>query len=93
MAMLAKWQNWQPPLSAEASQPEAAESEKSFEQATAEMNTVYQGIVVGGETYHYLPAFLRHVPMPRDIEALAALERGIAATGMKEVADSGAPVV
>lgn len=27
-------------------------------------NTVYQGIVVGGETYHYLPAFLRHVPVP-----------------------------
>ena len=27
-------------------------------------NTVFQGIVVGGETYHYLPAFLRIVPVP-----------------------------
>lgn len=27
-------------------------------------NTFHQGIVVGGETYHYLPAFLRVVPVP-----------------------------
>lgn len=45
---------------------------------TALYNTVYQGIVVGGETYHYLPAFLRHVPIPdpkhpsmADVDALA----------------------
>lgn len=31
---------------------------------TALYNTVYQGILVGGETYHYLPAFLKTVPMP-----------------------------
>ena len=31
---------------------------------TALYNTVYQGIVVGGETYHYLPAFLRPIPVP-----------------------------
>lgn len=32
---------------------------------TALYNTIYQGVVVGGETYHYLPAFLAHVPVPR----------------------------
>jgi predicted RNA methylase len=32
---------------------------------TALYNTVYQGIVVGGETYHYLPAFLKVIPVPR----------------------------
>jgi hypothetical protein len=31
---------------------------------TALYNTLFQGIVVGGETYHYLPAFLRVVPVP-----------------------------
>ena len=31
---------------------------------TALYNTVFQGIVVGGETYHYLPVFLRQVPVP-----------------------------
>lgn len=31
---------------------------------TALYNTLYQGIVVGGETYHYLPAFLHRVPVP-----------------------------
>ena len=39
-------------------------------------NTVYQGIVVGGETYHYLPAPLKRMPIPpldtlKDVEALA----------------------
>lgn len=32
---------------------------------TALYNTFYQGVVCGGETYHYLPAFLRRVPVPR----------------------------
>lgn len=31
---------------------------------TALYNTAYQGIVVGGETYHYLPAFLKCIPVP-----------------------------
>lgn len=31
---------------------------------TALYNTVYQGIVVGGETYHYLPVFVRSIPIP-----------------------------
>lgn len=31
---------------------------------TALYNTVYQGIVVGGETYHYLATFLRQIPVP-----------------------------
>jgi len=39
-------------------------------------NTVYQGIVVGGETYHYLPSFLSHVPVP-DGEALAELDEWV----------------
>lgn len=39
---------------------------------TALYNTVYHGIVCGSETYHYLPAFLRNVPVPRpDHPALA----------------------
>lgn len=41
---------------------------------TAFYNTVYQGILVGGETYHYLPAFLHTVPVPRDPAALAGLD-------------------
>lgn len=39
---------------------------------TALYNTIYQGIVVGGETYHYLPAFLKTIPMP-DAGQLGAL--------------------
>jgi hypothetical protein len=35
---------------------------------TALYNTVFQGIVVGGETYHYLPAFLRIVPVPAEVD-------------------------
>ncbi len=35
---------------------------------TALYNTVFQGIVVGGETYHYLPAFLRTVPVPVEVD-------------------------
>lgn len=31
---------------------------------TALYNTFFQGILVGGETYHYLPAFLSMVPVP-----------------------------
>jgi len=31
---------------------------------TALYNTFYQGVVCGGETYHYLPAFLLRVPVP-----------------------------
>lgn len=27
-------------------------------------NTIYHGVTVGGETYHYLPAFLHWVPVP-----------------------------
>jgi hypothetical protein len=27
-------------------------------------NTIYHGVTVGGETYHYLPAFLHLVPVP-----------------------------
>ncbi|MEZ4321083.1 MAG: N-6 DNA methylase [Myxococcota bacterium] len=40
---------------------------------TALYNTVFQGIVVGGETYHYLPAFLAIVPVP-DGRALTELD-------------------
>lgn len=42
---------------------------------TALYNTFYQGVVCGGETYHYLPAFLRRVPVPRgDHPALEGVE-------------------
>lgn len=45
---------------------------------TALYNTLYQGVRVGGETYHYLPAFLREVPVPdRDHPALAELDAAI----------------
>jgi len=37
---------------------------------TALYNTLYRGIVVGGETYHYLPAFLNRVPIPASIESV-----------------------
>jgi hypothetical protein len=33
-------------------------------------NTVFQGIVCGGETFHYLPAFLNTIPVP-PVERLA----------------------
>lgn len=39
---------------------------------TALYNTLYQGVVCGGETYHYLPAFLRRVPVPRDLPVALA---------------------
>jgi hypothetical protein len=45
---------------------------------TALYNTVYQGILVGGETYHYLPAFLHTIPVPENlgpIDAIAGLVR------------------
>ena len=38
-------------------------------------NTVYHGIIIGGEYYHYLPAFLEGIPvpdpdrLPRDVES------------------------
>lgn len=35
---------------------------------TALYNTLMQGIVVGGETYHYLPAFLRTIPVPDPLD-------------------------
>lgn len=42
---------------------------------TALYNTLYQGVRVQGETYHYLPAFLREVPVPpREHPALADLD-------------------
>jgi hypothetical protein len=31
---------------------------------TALYNTIFHGVTVGGETYHYLPAFLHLVPVP-----------------------------
>lgn len=45
---------------------------------TALYNTIYQGIVVGGETYHYLPAFLKTIPMP-DRSRLGAVEARVRA--------------
>lgn len=33
-------------------------------------NTLFQGVLVGGDTYHYLPAFLHQVPVPRELTAL-----------------------
>ncbi|MCO4743608.1 MAG: N-6 DNA methylase [Proteobacteria bacterium] len=42
---------------------------------TALYNTLFQGVRVSGETYHYLPAFLHQVPVPdRAHGALAGLE-------------------
>ncbi|MBW1878760.1 MAG: N-6 DNA methylase, partial [Deltaproteobacteria bacterium] len=42
---------------------------------TALYNTVYQGILVGGETYHYLPAFLKVIPVPpADHPALSGID-------------------
>lgn len=44
-------------------------------------NTVYQGIVVGGETYHYLPAFLRGIPVPPlEHPAWAGVDSAVRAT-------------
>lgn len=58
---------------------------------TALYNTVYQGIVVGGETYHYLPAFLRHVPVPRaDHPALAEVDRLVGRVGTEGPVDRDA---
>ncbi len=37
---------------------------------TALYNTLYRGIVVGGDTYHYLPAFLRQIPVPDDVRGI-----------------------
>ncbi|NCG22164.1 MAG: N-6 DNA methylase [Rhodobacterales bacterium] len=45
---------------------------------TALYNTVYQGIVVGGETYHYLPAFLKHIPVPAGEHPAMARAAGLA---------------
>ena len=55
---------------------------------TALYNTLFQGIVVGGETYHYLPAFLRVVPVPPiDHPAL-----GLAAQECRALHPAEAPV-
>lgn len=49
-------------------------------------NTFFQGVLVGGETYHYLPAFLHQVPVPIDVsgvdrDAVRALHDGSAPAG------------
>jgi hypothetical protein len=44
---------------------------------TALYNTVFQGIVVGGETYHYLPTFLRQIPVP-ELSQLESVCRALA---------------
>lgn len=49
-------------------------------------NTLFQGVLVGGETYHYLPAFLHQTPVPRDVSdidpsAARALHDGTAEPG------------
>jgi hypothetical protein len=48
---------------------------------TALYNTLFQGVLVGGETYHVLPAFLHQVPVPLDVPDVEAEVRALHAEG------------
>lgn len=47
-------------------------------------NTLFQGVLVGGDTYHYLPAFLHQVPVPADLTAIDAVADDIRALHDRE---------
>ncbi len=55
-------------------------------------NTLFQGVLVGGDTYHYLPAFLHQVPVPADLSAIDAVADDVRSLHDGEAAPDAAVV-